>query len=399
MENGIIKNLFNSKLQEAGNNEKKAGRLVAKKLESLLNEEKIAPEDLRFDQLAHDLIPDYEDLRTASTEDIALAVSSSQFPTISKVAINKVVLDSYELHQEGLDVLVSELNATRTNEEYIAGFTDPEGPELRQEAQSYQETNFGERDVTIKMADFGRTISVTREAIYNDRTGQLLSNARSFGEKGGQHRAQMIIQTLECYPRTAFKEATGAANAFIYKGTAVQFANFYNATNHTAIDGRTNANLIASNALADYTDVQAAMDLFVDMTTPNGDPMAVMPKYVIVHEKKINQAWQIFNSATYLKDPSNAGTGIYHQPNPFGPGGPGGSFKVIGTRYLSAEGTWYIGDFPKQVKWLWVWRPSTASLAASSEKAFYNNIVMTYKFSYHGGCGNSDYSYAVKSTA
>lgn len=402
MERGIIKNLFNAKLVEAGNDQNKAGKLTALKLESLLKEKKITPEDLKFNQLAEDLIPGYQDLRTADAKDLAFAVSSSQFPTISKVAINSAIMDSYDLHQEGLDVLVEDLDATRTNEEYIAGFTDPEGPELRPETQSYMETNFAERDVTIKMADFGRTISVSREAIFNDRTNQLLANARSFGEKGGQHRAKMIVQTLEVYPRTAFKEATSAANAFIYKGTAVQYANFYNATNHTAIDGRTNINLKTTNALADYTKVDAALDLFVDMKTPAGDDLAVMPKVVVVHEKGLSLAWQIFNADTYWKvggGDTTIGVQTYMGINPAGPRGFRPRFLVIGTRYLSAVDTWYIGDPAKSMKWLWVWRPSTASLAASADKVFYNNIVVSYKFSYHGGCGHTDYSYMVKSTA
>ncbi|MFV2015940.1 MAG: hypothetical protein ACC656_10950, partial [Candidatus Heimdallarchaeota archaeon] len=113
----------------------------------------------------------------------------------------------------------------------------------------------------------------------------------------------------------------------------------------------------------------------------------------------INAAWQIFNSDAYLKDPSHAGTGIYHQPNPFGPQGPAGRFNVIGSRYLASETSWYIGDPAKQMKWLWVWRPSTASLAASSDLAFFNNIVVTYKFSYHGGVGHCDYTYIIKNTA
>jgi hypothetical protein len=402
MERGVITNLFNAKLQECGGDQKKAGKLTAKKLDNLLKEDKIVPSDLRFDQLAYELIPDYDDLRTAETQDIALAVSSSQFPTISKVAINKTVLDAYQLHQEGLDGLVTDITATRTNEEYLAGFTDPEGPELRQESQSYQETNFGERDITIKMADFGRTISVTREAIFNDRTGQLLENARGFGEKGGQHRAKMIVQTLECLPRTSFKEATSASNAFIYKGTAVQAATFYNATNHTSTDGRVNINLVASNGLVDYTNVDAALDLFVDMKTPAGDEMVITPRVVFCHEKLLSTAWQVFNSDTYWKvagGETATGLSTYHGINPVGPRGFRPRFNVLGSRYAASETTWYIGDPKSSMYWAWVWRPSTASLAATADKAFYNNIVMTYKFSYHGGVGHSDYSFIVQNTA
>jgi len=399
MKNGAIKDLFNSKLPEVGNDPVKAGKLTAEHLEKLLNDKKITPEDLKFDQLAHDLIPGYDDLRN-ETDPVVIqnAVTSSQFPTISKVAINSAILDSYALHTEGLDQLVSEVSATRTNEEYIAGFTDSEEPELRLESMSYEETNFGERDITVKMADFGRTLSITREAIFNDRTGQLLSNARSFGERGAQHRAKMIIQTLEVLPRTAFKEATGASKAFTYKGTAYQYTDFYNATNHTTIDGRTNVNLKTTNGLADYTDIQNAMDLFDVMKTPAGADMSVDPKFVVVHTKNLVKAWQILNSDTFMRVGNGTSISDFHNPNPYGPGGIR-KFQVIGSRYIGTDTSWYIGDIPKQLKWLWVYRPATAALAASSDKVFFNNIIVTYKFSYHGGCGHSDYSYIVKNTA
>lgn len=402
MKKGIIQNLFNSKLQEAGNDRRKAGALTAETLENLLNQKKIAPEDLSFGQLGYELLgPEMFDAlkdQSADPEEIRNAVVSSQFPTISKVAINAAILDSYELHTENLDSLVSTVEATRTNEEYLAGFTDSEEPEMRLEGMSYEDTNFGERDITVKMADFGRTIQITREAIFNDRTRQLLENARKFGERGAQHRAKMIIQTMEVMPRTAFKEATGASKAFTYKGTSFQYGDFYNASSHSSIDGRTNKNLVTSNGLADWTNVEAAMKLFNLMKTPAGADLSVTPRFVVVHADNLVRAWQIFNSDTFSKVGTGTSVAVYHNPNPYGPKGLN-QFQVIGTRYLSATTAWYLGDIPSQLKWIWVYRPATSALAASSDKVFYNNIVVTYKFSYHGGCGHSDYSYIVKNTA
>lgn len=401
MKNGIVKNLFNQKLQECGNNRVLAGEKTAAVIENLLNEKKIIPEDVKLDQLARDLIPEYETLRTESDiQRVSNAVVSSQFPTISKVAINKAILDSYELYQEGVDQLVSEVSGTRTNEEYLAGFTDTEGPEIRPESMSYEETNFGERDITVKLADFGRTLSVTRETIFNDRTGQLLENARGFGELGAQHRAKMIIQTLEVLPRSAFKEPTGGSKAFTYKGTSHQNTVFYNATNHSTIDGRVNANLVASNSLVDYTDIKAAMLLFNAMKTPAGNEMMVNPRFVVVHADKEVDAWQILSTDTFWKagQGANVAPVDYHNANPYGPKGLR-RFTVVASRFVNTNTTWYLGDIPKQLKWIWIWKPSTAVLAQSSERAFFNNILITYKFSYHGGCGHSDYSYIVKNTA
>lgn len=401
MKNGIIRDIFNSFKEQSGGNEVKAGQLTASKIEGLMKEGKISPADLKFNQVAQDLLgSQYEDLRTADSEQVAFALQSSQFPTVSKIAVNKTIMDSYELYQPEVDSLVSEVEATQTDVERLIGFTDPEEPELRIEGMSYQDTDFGERDVQVYMADFGRTISLTREAIFNDRTNSLIQQAQGIGDYTGQHRARMIIQTLEGLPRTAFKEAANASKAFTYKGTSFQAASIYSATNHTTIDGRTNANLIASNGLNDYTNIQSAMQLFNKMKTPRGHEMIVNPTTILVHSDNEVKAWQILNTPQFamVGQGKVADPVIAHLSNPYGPGGLK-KFNVIGSRYVSAAGTWYIGDPKKQLKWVWVYRPATASMAASSEKAFLNNIVMTYKFSYHGGCGHTDYSYLMKCTA
>lgn len=411
MVKGTIQQLFNSAMNDAGNDPRKAGQIVANKIQNLLNNsdpsKKVMPEHFNLAQMAHELIPDFDGLRSATAEEFTNAIRSSQFPTISKVVINSAIIDAYNQYQDGADQLVSETDGTRTTEEYIAGFTEPENLELRLEGMSYEETTFGEKDVTVRMADFGRMISITREALYNDRTGQLLNRAKEFGQKGGIHRAKMIIQTLECLPRTAFKEATGASRAFVYKGAAYQHTSFYNASNHTAIDGRTNINLKTSNGLSNWTNLEAVLNAFNLMVDANGDEILVNPNTILVHPTKLATLWQILNSSAVFPvvskpitaDSTGAITPM-HTPNPFGPGGAFGNFVPMASRFLSGSGaTWYMGDFKKQLVWVWVYRPATSALTASAESAFKNNIALTYKFSYHGGVGNTDYVHVVKNTA
>jgi hypothetical protein len=411
MKKGVIVQMFNSLLGEAGNDAKKAGIMLAKKIEGFLSspdsdKNHLESKDFNFAQLAHELIPNLEDYRgDPDAVNVTNAVRSSQFPTISKVVIHNEILKAYQLYQEGLDDLVSEGNAQRTTEDTIAGFTEQESLEMRLEGMAYEETNFGEKDISVRMADFGRMISITREALYNDRTGQLLNNAKKVGEKGGQHRGKMIVQTIECLPRTAFKEATGGSKAFVYKGTAYQYSDFYNASTHVTIDGRVNANLKTSNPLGNYTNIQASLSLFDKMKDSQGDEIVIVPNTILVPSELEVAAFQILNTASYVPvGPTTTGLTEsgnlipVHTANPYGQGGLA-SFKVKKSRYMSSTSTWYMGDFANQLIWLWVYKPATAALAASAEKAFTNNIVLTYKFSYHGGCGHSDYVNIAKNTA
>jgi hypothetical protein len=400
MKRGVIRNLFNSALQEAGNVATKAGQIVSEKIDSLLKTDKVKPEDFNFAQMANELMPNLQNIDRDNIEAIANEVRSSQFPTISRVVIHNTILKTYEQYMENVDSLVTEAEATRTTEETIAGFTEMEGPEIRPEGMSYEETNFGEKDVKVYMADFGRTVSITAEALFNDRTGQLLRNARAIGEKAGQHRAKMIIQTIEVLPRTAFKEPTNGSRAFVYKGTAYQSSDFYNATTHAGIDGRLNPNLKTSNALADYTDIENALLLFASMKDSQGDEIVVAPNTILVPPALEVKLFQIMNGASFtpVGQGANSAPIIYHTGNPYGQGGLS-SFTPFSSRYLSSNTTWYIGDFKKQLIWLWVFRPATQSLAASADRAFFNKIVVTYKFAYHGGVAHEDYVNIVKNTA
>lgn len=396
MKRGVIKDLFNSNLEKSNKNEKLAGQKTADIISQLLDTGKVESEDLKFNQLAQEIIPNYEDLRGGTDVEVANAVSSSQFPVISKTIINKETLGQYNFYMEGHEQLVREITGTNTQHEYLAGFTDPEGPEMRPELHSYEETNLGETDVEVRMADFGRMISLSKEAIFNDRTGQLIDRAKQIGKLGGQHRAKMIIQTLEVLPRTAFKEAT--SRAFVYKGTAYAASSFYAAT-HAALDGRVNQNLVTSNALADYTDIQAALDVLPSMKSPAGNELVVTPQFIIVPSALSTTAWQILNSPTFNKvgQGADAAPVIYHDPNPFGPGGMK-TFKPFTSRYMNNTSTWYIGDPAEEMRWIWIFRPATDSIGASSDIAFKQKIVLTYKFSYHGGVGHTDYTHIIKCT-
>src|SRR5690606_22778382 len=352
MKKGVLKNLFNSVLQETGNDQRKAGNIVSQRLDNLFKAGKVEPEDFNFTQMANELIPQLQDLDKNDAVEVANAVRSSQFPTISRVVISNTIMKAYELHMEGVDKLVSEANASRTTHETMAGFTDLEGPEMRLEGMSYEETNFGEKDVTIYMADFGRTISITREALFNDRTGQLLKNARTIGEKAGQHRAQMIIETIEVAPRSAFKEPSNGSRAFVYKGTAHQAPVFYNATNHTTIDGRINKNLVTSNGLTNYTNIQAALLLAKQMVDMNGDKIVVTPNTLLVPPDLEVIAWQIINGASFspVGQGKDEAVKIYHTGNPYGKGGMA-TFEPMSSRFLSSTSTWFLGDFKKQLTW------------------------------------------------
>lgn len=398
MRKGTLRTLVDQHLQESGDNKQLGFLKASEHITTLLEEKKLKPEDFSIFTLFEELVdPEGRFSRTAEATQLVEAIVTSAFPTISKVIINKSILDAYNLAVGDAANLVTEDNASRTTTDTMAGFTAGEGLEYRPEGMAYEETFFGEKDYGVIMGDFGRIISLTREAIFDDRTGQLLSRAKDIGEKGGQHRAKMIIQTLEVSPRTAFKEKASASKAFIYKGAAKQFATVYNATTHATIDGQLNPNLVATNTLVDWTDIDAALQLFDAMVDEAGDAIEITPTGILVPSALRTKLWLITNTAQTLAKGSTDLLNI-NTANPYGPQGMQ-DYEKYTSRYLTSDSSWFVGDFRKQLVWLWVFKPATAVQTADSESAFTNQIVMRYRFNYHGGCGHKDYRYIVKNTA
>jgi len=382
MRSGTVRGLVEAKKLEAGENREELNRLVKAELDSLFEEGKIKPDEFSVKGLFEELVvsenPDITS--TSSAERIAEAVTTTAFPTITSSVIHNTIIPAYELEVGDLASLCREAPATKTANDKVAGFTTGGGPERRLETMAYQETDFGEKYIEIDLSDFGRIISLTREAIYDDRTGQLLDRARDIGEKGGQHRALMIAETIEVAPRTAFGES--ASRAFVYKGTALTASQFYSSDHSSVADKQTNDN-VDTTALS-FTGIDALNTLFQGMVDENGDRIIIRPKTLLVPPALWTTATKLMFGAT---DPDQVGA----QVNPFK-----GMYDLKQSPYLSSSTKYYLGDFQKQLLWLWVWKPETAVQTANSEVAFSSQIIQRYRFDYNGGVGHTDYRHICR---
>lgn len=394
MRTGTLRGLINKHVGDHGGNVQQGYESAANHLGRLIAENKVQPNQFSIKELFEELVdPQHNFDMRSSAVDIAEAMSASAFPVISNRIIHGTIMPQYELHQSDLARLVTEDNASRTQKETVAGMTDEGSLEYRGEFESYQETEFGEKDVTIFTADFGRIISLSHEAIFDDRTGEIQRRARNIGRKAGLHRAKMIAQTIEMLPRTAFKEAT--PRGFTYKGTSFSQANFY-ANSHAAVsglDGQVNDNL-QTTALG-TAGLTSALILLGNMTDTVGDEHDVMAQFLLVPEDLAVLAWQLLSSTVAFDNAASSANNATGR-NYFGPGGPG-RLTPVSSRLLSSSSLWYIGDFLAQLLWLWVWKPATAQQGNNSTKAFESQIVQRYRFNYAGGVGHLDYRNIVRS--
>lgn len=392
MRTGDLRSFIQAHEQAAGKDNKPlAWRNAANQLRQLLEGGEVKPQDFSLRELYRELVETEHgvDLRFASTDQIMEAVSASAFPYITGELISKTIMDEYNVNIGDVASLVTEGDATDFDTT-VAGFGAGEGLEEVGEGMPYEETTLTEKRATIRSGKFGRIIPVTREMVLFDKTGQVLNRARNVGRKAGQHRARMIVQTIEMEPRTAFGETSSTIRAAVLNGTAITQSNFYN-TDHSSVsglDGQVNANTV-SDALT-TSGISNALNRFANMVDERGDEIQIVPSVLLVHPLDGPTAWQLVRSTNQFDTANNA-------LNPYGPGGYR-TFKVVESVFIETSSTrnWYLGDFAQQLFWLWGWKPETLVQTKDSNISFEKDIITRYRFSYFGGCGHVDYRYIVR---
>ena len=372
-----IRNILEGHIKSANGDVKEGQKRFTKQLSDLIKEGKVNAGNVSIREM-FDLLVDYNrDVNLSNAKAISEAIASSQFPTITGELISPVVLSAYDLALGDVAQLVTEIPMTKETEK-LAGFTDPESLELVKELSPYEETAVGEKYVELKAHKFGRIISVSAEAILFDQTGQIMDRARRVGENAGLHRAKYIVQKAADLACTA--DGLAAHNSLFYNGSAVTiFSN-----DHSSIDGIANDNLITTALTA--AGIDAAMGLLRRMQNTNGDYVTINPKFILIPPELEGTARRLFQSDLQFDLTNNNATAKNIYKN---------AFQIIVSPYLSDTNDWFVGDFPRQVYWGWVWKPKVESQTSTSEKAFENDIVQRFKVSYYGGANSVDYRYVV----
>jgi len=386
---GALKELKEKCLQQAGGNVKKANQLIVDTFrEKILGTEKVNPRTISFKALFEGLV-DLSNVDINNLVQLNEAVASSAFTDTSTLLTHAVVIEPFELRKVDFGFLCTDGDAVITDDETVRGMTALGGLRRRLETQSYEETDFEEKKVTIRKMDFGRGISLTFEAIFNDRTGDIMDSAQNIGDDGVQHREKMIIETLECLPRSAFGEAT--SRAFVLGGTAFVNTNFYN-TNHSAIaglDGQINNNKVTGGITE--AGFASAFGCFAAMKDERGQILTINPEVVVVH--KSNE----LTLGRLLLTEKAVGS-AYNDVNMFGPKGAV-TIRPVATPFLATTaGLFYFGVPRRSMLWLWVQKPNSNTLSGNTDAAVKRKIVWEMYFNYYGGCGHRDYRYVVQGT-
>jgi hypothetical protein len=223
---------------------------------------------------------------------------------------------------------------------------------------------------TPETAKHGAILSVTKETIFFDRTGELLRKAGAIGKRLGIDRERRIIDVV-----------IGVVNPYTRLGTN------YN-TYQTS--GALWTNQI-SNPLIDWTNFDVALQTFALLVDPyNNEPIMITPNTVLVYPPKLFTSSRVLG-ATEVRHTTESGNLVQLSPSPMA----GMATKIVSSaiayqREIAGYGssnagfTWYYGDFKEAFNYMENWGMEIQQAAPNMEASFERDIVLRYRCSERG---------------
>jgi hypothetical protein len=317
-------------------------------------------------------------------------VDVTAFSNITGQVVQAKILEAYTQEAFVLSKLVDTI-PTRLDGERIPGIGRiGDNVSEVQPGMPYPSLGFSEDYIdTPQTTKRGFIVPVTKEAIFFDRTHLILQRAAEVGEVLGLNKEKRLLDLM-----------IGETNNYHWNGYG--YNTYSNAGTGTAPDGNW-VNLMADE-LVDWTDVDAAEQLFANILDPNtGEPVLIRATTVLVMPAYRHAAHRIFNAAeiTYA---TGSGTTATTAANPLG------NYKVVESRLayrrLVATGHtaaaskkyWFIGDFRKAFAYMENWPITITQSPSNSEADFNQDIAVRFKASERGAAAVINPRFVVKST-
>jgi hypothetical protein len=369
-----------------------AQRTVAH-LSEALQEKHLRPEDFSLRELAEGLIPDghewVRELDPRASAGVSVlesgdGVDATAFLNVAGQVVYAKIMEAYTQEAFAISKLVETI-PTRLDGEKIPGVTRVED-RIEEVAPGlpYPHLGFGEDYIeTPATTKRGFIVPVTKEAIFFDRTHLVLKRAADVGELLGLNKEKRLIDLL-----------IGVTNNYKWRGTTY---NTYQTTSPWV-------NVKTGNELVDWTDVDAAEQLFAEILDPNtGEPVLVEPNTVVVTPAYRHTAHRVFQAMELEYTGSSAPTTTV-SANPLAKYRVHESRlmyrRIVGSGQTAADAKkwWFLGDLRKALAYMENWPITVTQSPKNSEAEFNNDIVVRFKASERGAAAVINPRYVVKCT-
>lgn len=182
----------------------------------------------------------------------------------------------------------------------------------------------------------GIMVDVTREAVFFDRTGDLINKASELGRWLGYNKEIRLID--------AFVDENVTRHRYNWRDTV--YASYQTSSPWD--------NVTASAGLVDWTDLDEAEQTLAGILDPNtGAPIMNVPKDLVVTRQNLYTARRITNATEItVTTPGYATSG---NPTETKTGNPIANYRIVSSQLLAArmatDTTWYLGDIARMIQY------------------------------------------------
>lgn len=312
----------------------------------------------------------------ARLEEAAGANSSDAFLNITQQFAYQAVLDAYDIPAR-IFVNAIPTRPSKFKFERVPGITHiGDEVDVVDEGKPFPEVGVGEDWIdTPETKKRGMVARATKEAVFFDQTGLFLERLNYLGEWLGVNDEKRAITCVVDAGETA-------KNKYRYTWRNTTIATYGdNSGDHTW------DNLVASNALVDYTDIQAAWQALVEITDPyTGEPQNVAIKHICVPPALAFTVPFALKGMVKRTAPGYATSGV-----PAGTEIPNPVVDIVGSiqtmssqlfRSISgSDSDWFIGDIGASFEQIENWPLTVTTLGAGSQLEFDQDIVFQSRVS------------------
>lgn len=387
-------------------------------LENALKEKQISIHEWNIGQVFRECFgaEAFDTLRDSDVSEIARflrlqeaagAVSMSAFANINKPFAYSAFLEPYSYPQNAFSQIIPSVPLPQGSSKYlrIPGVSNIGREALVvAELDAYPMVGVCENYIeTPEVVKRGATVPVSKEAIFFDRTGQVVEQCRKVGEMMALDRE---YRAVNCVVDIGESDTNGYYRYRWGKSTSglATIATYGDNSGTHNWD-----NLAATNGLTDYANLNTAWQRLMAQVDPfTGEPLYLQPKHLIVGPGLAFTVPRALNGVVTVATggyPTSGNPARTEFPNPVE--SIVGTLTPVGTNSMifenqnttaSASTTWYMGDLTRAFGYLEAWAPRVDSLGAGSDKDFERDIAMQFKVSEMGSYFTREPRCMVRST-
>jgi hypothetical protein len=217
----------------------------------------------------------------------------------------------------------------------------------------------------------GFIVPVTKEAIFFDRTGELLNKCSQVGNSLMLNKEKRAIDCIIDQNTTAHR----------YKWKGTTYATYQASTPWVNVTS-------AANVLVDWSDIDVAHQVFNGITDPNtGEPVMVEATHIIVTKENEETARRILNATEIVVHSGGYATSgnltETRAPNPYP-----NKYRILTSNLLATRSTddqhWWLGAPARYARYMENWPITVTQAPAGNSDDFNRDIVAKYKCSERG---------------